>query len=172
MDIDRLILGKAPLSDIGKKNFLGIQAQLWSETLRGPDKLEYMAFPKLLGLAERAWAAAPGWIEIENREIRFEALEKDWNIFANMLGQRELSRLDYLYGGVNYRIPLPGAIIENGQLKANVRFPGLIVRFSTDGSEPDVNSEEYTGPVEVTGQFKLKTFNLKGRSSRTSTIGE
>ncbi len=68
LDIKTLTREKARLSDEGKKNFLGIQAQLWSETLRGPDLLEYMAFPKLLGLAERAWATTPGWTEIENRE--------------------------------------------------------------------------------------------------------
>lgn len=172
LDIEILTRGKARLSDEGKKNFLGIQAQLWSETLRGQDLLEYMAFPKLLGLAERAWAVAPGWVEIEKWEKRFEALENDWNIFVNMLGQRELPRLEYLYGGVNYRIPLPGARIQNGQLKANVRFPGLIIRYTTDGSDPDINSEEYSGPVKVSGQVKLRTFSLSGRSSRTSTISE
>ncbi|UCD38890.1 MAG: chitobiase/beta-hexosaminidase C-terminal domain-containing protein, partial [Fidelibacterota bacterium] len=87
-------------------------------------------------------------------------------------GQRELPRLEYLYGGVNYRIPLPGAIIENGRLKANVRFPGLTIRYSTDGSEPDLNSMEYSGPMNVTGQIKLRAFSQSGRSSRTSIISE
>jgi hexosaminidase len=172
LDIETLIREKVRLSDKGKKNFLGIQAQLWSETLRGPELLEYMAFPKLLGLAERAWAATPGWVEIENRDARFEALEDDWNVFVNMVGQRELPRLDYLNGGVNYRIPLPGAIIENDQLKANARFPGLTIRYSTDGSEPDLNSMEYSGPVDAGGQIKLRAFSQTGRSSRTSIIGE
>jgi hexosaminidase len=172
LDIETLIREKIRLSDEGKKKFLGIQAQLWSETLRGPEFLEYMAFPKLLGLAERAWAATPSWVAIEDRATRFEALEDDWNVFVNMVGQRELPRLEYLYGGVNYRIPLPGAIIENGQLKANVRFPGLTIRYTTDGSEPDINSEEYTGPVSVEGQVKLGAFSRTGRSSRTSTVGE
>ncbi|MQY72595.1 MAG: family 20 glycosylhydrolase, partial [Dehalococcoidia bacterium] len=170
LDIETLTREKARLSDEGKKNFLGIQAQLWSEILRGPDLLEYMAFPKLLGLAERAWATTPGWTEIENREARFEALEDDWNIFVNMLGQRELPRLEYLYGGVNYRIPLPGAVYQDGLLKANVRFPGLTIRYSTDGSEPDSNSMEYSGPVNVGGQIKLRAFSQTGRSSRISTI--
>ena len=163
---------KAPLSEEGKKNFLGIQGQLWSETLCGPELLEYMMFPKLLGLAERAWAPTPRWATIEDRETRFEALEDDWNVFVNMLGQRELPRLEYLYGGVNYRIPLPGAMMEDGLLKANVRFPGLTIRYSTDGSEPDLNSVEYTGPVNIGDQVKLKTFSKNGRSSRTSNINK
>ncbi len=89
-----------------------------------------------------------------------------------MLGQRDLPRLEYLYGGVNYRIPLPGAVYQDGLLKANVRFPGLTIRYSTDGSEPDSNSMEYSGPVNASGQIKLRTFSLTGRSSRTSTISE
>jgi hexosaminidase len=170
LNIETLKREKVRLTDEGKKNLLGIQAQLWSETIHGPDILEYMIFPKLLGLAERAWAAIPAWVAIENREARFEALENDWNIFANMLGQRELPRLDFLYGSVNYRIPLPGAIIENGQLKANVRFPGLTILYSTDGSEPDLNSIEYINPVKVGDQIKLRAFSQSGRSSRTSKI--
>lgn len=172
LNVEELMRGKVRLSGAGRQNFLGIQGQVWSETIRGPEKLEYMIFPKLLGLAERGWAADPAWVDIQNRDARFTVLEKDWNIFVNMLGQRELPRLDYLFDGVKYRIPLPGATIENSKLKANVRFPGLIILYSLDGSDPDLNSKEYSGPVKVSGQIKLKTFSLNGRSSRTSIVSE
>src|SRR3546814_18154164 len=37
----------------------GLQAQLWSETIRTDAQVDYMLFPRLLALAERAWAPAP-----------------------------------------------------------------------------------------------------------------
>jgi len=170
LNVEELMKDKVRLSDEGRRNFLGIQAQVWSETIRGPEKLEYMIFPKLLGLAERAWALDPAWVWIEDRDARFAALGKDWNIFVNMLGQRELPRLDYLYGGVHYRVSLPGAIIENSLLKANVRFPGLTIRYTTDGSEPDLSSKEYFSPTLVRGPVKLKSFTSSGRGSRTVIV--
>jgi len=132
--------------------------------------MEYLAFPKLLSLAERAWAPDPAWAAEEDEAIRATMLAQAWNAFANSLGQRELPRLDYLSGGVHYRIPLPGARIEDGQLMANVAFPGLEIRYTTDGTKPDATSMVYDGPVAVSGVVKLKAFDTRGRGSRTSVL--
>lgn len=88
-------------------------------------------------------------------------------------GQRELPRLDYFHGGVNYRLPPPGATIEDG-MKANVAFPGLTIRYILEGSEPTVESNEYTKPVPVRGvqAVKLHTFDPRGRDCRTVMIGK
>lgn len=154
----------------GSKNVLGLQGQLWSETVKGPEMLEYYLFPKMIGLAERAWAQDPEWSGLPKRSQRLASLEQHWNIFANRVAQKELVRLDHLWNGVNYRIPLPGAIIQDGKLKANVAFPGLQIRYTTDGSEPDVNSQLYQGPVEAKRPVRLKAFTATGKSSRTSTL--
>jgi len=166
LDMDAIAQMKR-LTDKGKANFLGIQGQLWAETLIDPDMMEYYTFPKLLALAERAWSTSPEWASIENTAQRDKAMEADWNIFTNALGQRELTRLNYLCGGVDYRIPLAGGVIENGNLKANVRFPGLTIRYTTDGSEPNKKSTIYTQPVKVEGkEVRLRVFNSEGRSGR------
>jgi hexosaminidase len=39
------------------RHVLGAQAQLWTEYLTSPGYVEYMAFPRLIGLAEVAWSA-------------------------------------------------------------------------------------------------------------------
>ena len=170
LDMDA-IAKMTPLSEKGKSNFLGIQGQLWAETLVDAEMMDYYTFPKLLALAERAWAVSPSWASIENNAQRDQAMEADWNIFANALGQRELIRLNYLCEGVNYRIPLAGGLIENGLLKANVRFPGLTIRYTTDGTEPTKNSALYAKPLKVEGtKVRLKVFNEKGRSGRGCTV--
>jgi hexosaminidase len=154
-----------------QKNVLGLQAQLWSETIKGPEMLEYYLLPKLLGFAESAWAKPRAWENITDPGIRNQLVEESWNVFANTLGQRELRRLSVLYGGYNYRIPMPGAVFTNGNLDANIEYPGLDIRYTTDGSNPDVNSRLYSGVIHLNADLvKLKAFDAIGRSSRTVIV--
>ena len=158
------------LSPEGFKNIVGLQGQLWSETIKGQDMLEYYSLPKMLGLAERAWQGTPLWASIENVTERDAALDNAWNVFANTIAQREFPRLDHLFGGYNYRIAPPGAVLRNGKLEANTSFPGFVIRYTTDGSEPDNTSNLYEGPFELSGSAKLKAFNTAGRGSRSVLV--
>jgi hexosaminidase len=139
-----------------QSNILGIQGQLWSESIKGPEMLEYYYFPKMLGLAERAWTAP----------LTGPDSNAEWEIFANELGQRELDRLNYLSSGYNYRLPPPGAKAVAGKIEANTAFPGLIIRYTTDGSEPEQDDPVYSAPLEADSLVCLKTFDPSGRSSR------
>ena len=154
-----------------RKNILGVQAQLWSETIIGPERLEYYLLPKLVGFAESAWAAPRSWETAEGAVKNMDEVEQQWNQFANTLAQRELPRLSRLFGGFAYRVPPPGGIVMDGKLDANVEFPGLILRYTFDGSEPNEHSPEFTQPIAVSGPVvKLKAFDAAGRASRTVTV--
>jgi hexosaminidase len=54
---------------VGKKDVLGIEAALWTETITNMDEMEYMVFPRLLGYAEIGWSPSSGrsWAEYKNR---------------------------------------------------------------------------------------------------------
>ncbi len=155
-----------------RENILGIQGQLWSETVYSTTIQEYMLLPKLLGLAERAWSQPPIWANETNDFERQRILEAAWARFANRVGKLELPRLDHFAGGFSYRIPPPGAVIERGQLKVNVAFPGLQVRYTTDGSEPNPFSNIFTEPLALRGDetIKLRTFTSTNRGSRLVEI--
>ena len=155
-----------------RKNILGLQAQLWSEEIKGRDVLEYRMFPKMFGFIENTWAKEREWETIEEKTRREKVMDVQWNIFANTLAQKELPRLRYLNGGYNYRIPLPGATIENGKLMANIEFPGFELRYTTDGSEPTINSVKYEDPINVSGTIKIKAFDMSGKSSRTIVLNK
>ncbi|HMO39451.1 MAG TPA: family 20 glycosylhydrolase [Saprospiraceae bacterium] len=169
-DINTFYAEMESMTPQGLQNVLGIQAQLWSETIRGQEMLEYYLLPKLFGLAERAWAAQPAWAAIAEQSAREQALTQAWSHFANAIGQRELPRLDYLFGGWNYRIAPPGAIIKDGLLYANTEFPGLQIRYTTDGSAPTMQSILYEKPVPVNKNVILRTFDTRGRSSRSVEV--
>ena len=161
---------KERLRPEARGNIKGIQAQLWGETSTSPERVEYYLLPKLLGFAVSAWSPERSFERINDRESRLKAFGTEWNIFANIAGQREMKRLDDLFGGYAYRIDPPGAVVRDGVLYANSEFPGFEIRYTTDGSEPVQTSALYTSPVEVSGVVHLKTFNTKGRSSRTSVV--
>jgi hexosaminidase len=150
-----------------RKNILGVEAQIWSETIKGRDMLEYYMLPKLIGFSESAWASEREWETIENRTEREKSIQEEWNVYANTLARKELPRLSYLNRGYNYRVPTPGAIIEDGKLKVNVEYPGLIVRYTTDGMEPTINSPKYETPMTVADTVLLKSFDSSGKFSRT-----
>jgi len=160
------------LTEVGRQNIRGLQGQLWGETFRYPERVEYMALPRIISLAERAWVPEQPWMNIENRSDRIEVRAVAWNEFANRLGQRELPRLDRMNDGYHYRIPPPGAMIEEGKLKANISLPGMIVRYSLDGSDPIMTSPRYDNPVELEENdiVKLRTFDKRGRGSRIVTL--
>ncbi len=153
-----------------QKNIVGMQAQLWSETIKGSKMLEYYLAPKLFAFAEKSWSNAPSWESESNISKRVKEIWAGWADISNQIGQREFQRLDFLFGGYNYRIAAPGAVIEDGLLKANVAFPGLTIRFTEDGSEPSTNSKEYIKPVKVNGLIKVRTFNKTGRASKTFIV--
>lgn len=152
--------GMERLTAKGKANLYGVQAQLWGETIKGQDMLEYYYLPKLLGFAHRAWQGEPVWSGQGEA-----AKNEDWNRFMNTLVQKEVPQLDQVNGGYHYRIPSPGIAIENGQIKMNSAYPGFTIRYTTDGSEPTKDSPVYDGPIPAAGKsIKAACFNSKGRS--------
>ncbi len=165
IDIDTEYAALERLTPAGKQNIAGVQAQIWSETIKGPKMLEYYLLPKLIGFAETAWGQDRNWENMENRRLREEEMEKGWNIFANTLAQKELPRMSRMFGGFNYRVPAPGAKIEGGKLHANSTYPGLSVRYTVDGSEPTRSSTLYEEPVEISGKVKVKAFDAAGKGS-------
>jgi len=160
------------LSETGKQNVQGIQAQLFGENQKSPEILDYMTFPKLLGAAERAW--------VQDMPAEGLATEQAWHTFTNTLGQHALPLLDYYQVvdinaqipkqfGVNYRIPLPGATIDNGQLIVNTRFVGMQTQYSLDNG---MTWHDYTGPVTLTtsAAVQLRTVSDSGKVSRVATL--
>ncbi len=170
IDIDEEFAEMERLRPDARANILGVQAHLWTETVFGQDMLEYYLLPRVVGFAESAWAAERPFEVITDREEREDEMQRAWNVFANTLARKQLPRLSVLDGGYNYRIPMPGGVVKNGRLKANIKYPGLEIRYTTNGEEPTLESAKYTGPVEVSGPVKLKAFDRAGRSSETTVL--
>ena len=159
--------GKDRLTDYGRAHILGLQGNLWSETIGGDGRLDYMMVPKLFGLAERAWAADPDWAK-ETDRAKSDSLFRDaWSRLVNVIGKRELPRLDREVPGLAYRIPTPGLKVDGGVVQCSVELPGFMLRYTTDGSEPTMRSAIVRGPIPFRGTVRVAAFSTTGRKGHT-----
>jgi hexosaminidase len=82
-DIANLSEGKTQMHV--KENIVGVQAQLWTETIRNFDYVTYYVFPKVCGVFERAWNAEPSWAETKTSDdpAFMEALDKYYSTIVS-----------------------------------------------------------------------------------------
>jgi hexosaminidase len=64
------------LKGVGEEQVAGVEAPLWSETIRTREDIEYLAFPRLPGIAEIGWSPHAGrsWDEYRTRLARHARL--------------------------------------------------------------------------------------------------
>jgi hexosaminidase len=165
LPIDRnIFIGKQRLTDYGKSNIVGLQSAVWGENIKTTERLEYMLLPRLLGFAERAWAKDPEWATTMDSSQSRLLYTEAWSAFLNNIGKRQLPMLDFYLGGFGYRIPKPGVVFEQGHFWANIQFPGLVIRYTMDGKDPDSKSSIYKVPVIADGKPpKFRAFDSKGK---------
>lgn len=143
---------------------IGGQGCVWTEFIKKPEDVEYMAFPRMPALAEALWSLP------EN---------KDFNGFSERLSN-ELSHLDR--ENVNYRIPEPPGFDDrifslNDAAKIDLNLPiysGKIY-YTLNGTTPNLSSEVYNSPFVInikpneTINLKAKIITAKGRESSVFT---
>ncbi|MYN47699.1 family 20 glycosylhydrolase [Pseudoduganella sp. FT93W] len=171
------LAGMVRLSEQGRANILGIQAQLWGENVRDGARLDYLLFPRLLAVAERAWCASPVWAGMNDMAARRAAQDAAWAEFSQRLGRHTLPRLDSLAVPPAYRLPVPGVVLQDGVLHANLELPGLTMRYTLDGSEPDAQAAVYTAPFawvpspqQEGAQVRIAAFSSNGRKGRSAVL--
>ena len=155
--------GKAKLEK--PENIIGVQAQLWGETLRSFDEVQYLLLPKMMGVSERAWTAIPEWSKDLTDLKAYNEARHQYNL---KIGTRELPLLKNM--GFNFRVGPPGIKFEDGKLLINTQYPDELVTYTLDGSEPTIASPRWTAPVSIKIQpqvIKAKAFYLGHESVTT-----
>ena len=153
------------LKSTNRDNIIGIQSQIWSETIRNEDILDYMFMPNIIVFSQKAWSKDPKWISVQDKNERVITLDHEWNKFRNTIGQKVLPMIENIYGGLSYDLPKPGGIIKNDSLYANSAFPGLSIKYTLDGSLPNSESMNYKNPLKLNQDdiVNLRLFDNKGR---------
>lgn len=145
------------MTDEEKSHIIGVQANLWTEYICTDEHLEYMLLPRMTALSEVQWC------QPEN---------KNWERFVNSADEF-CSIYDAM--GCNYATHIfdtRGEISinrEKGCVEVTLEAQGdTPIRYTLDGSEPDMDSDLYNGPIEITGSCTLKAKSERnGKSTRT-----
>jgi hexosaminidase len=132
------------------KHILGIQANLWSEMIPNFKRLQYMAFPRMLALAETAWTSKD---------------QKDHEDFQKRM-LLQYDRLDAL--DIKYHIPSVSgfndkvAFLDKATVELHAPLEGMEIYYTTDGSVPTKESNKYTDALEFTETVTLNTIAYRG----------
>ena len=128
-----------------RSRILGVQANMWTEYIATPEHLEYMLLPRLAALSEVQWC------EPEN---------KDWKRF---LGSMDELCAAYERMGYNYAEHIFGVrgYVEADRAKGCAKVTletqdDAPIRYTTDGSDPCLDSRLYEGSFEISETCVLK----------------
>ena len=162
IDITKVSNKKIALSPNAYNEIKGMQGQLWAETIRNFDMVEYYLFPKMFGLIERAWNTHPEW----QNEPLSDKYTNALRLYNRKISEYELPRLSHL--NIKFRIAHPGIEMIDGKLHVNTSIPNAEIRYTIDGSEPTVNSTLWTEPITCNAkEIRAKAFYC-GRESVTT----
>lgn len=136
-------------NDEQSKRILGVQANLWSESLVYEEQANYMLYPRLFAVAEVGWSP---------QELR------NWSDFVRRM-EVMLKRFDVL--GINYALsaynvwirPHYDKKVTGAAFKLETEAGTVDIRYTLDGSEPTISSTLYERPIMLD-----KTTTIKARS--------
>lgn len=107
-DISTIPQGKTEL--VAKENIVGVQGQLWSETIRCFDHVTYYIFPKAIGLFERGWNASPSWEGTTVSDC--PQFTEDFNRFYSIITDYEMPYFKALNVNVRERSAKPKYVVQ------------------------------------------------------------
>jgi hexosaminidase len=148
------------LSDEETKHILGIQANLWTESISDWSKLTYMTFPRLYAVAENGWTP-------ESRQ--------NWDNFTTRLRPHlqklEAEKVRYATSAFNVNIEQK-SVNHEMSITMSTEVNGLDIYYTLDGSEPTQKSNQYNKPFVLMKSATVKAiaFQNSERVSKTSEL--
>lgn len=130
---------------------LGVQGNIWCEYIHSPDKADYMTYPRAAAVAEIGWSSP------EN---------KNWDDFTRRM---EMQYARYAQKGINYATSAYQVYFEMQDDQAGNKATVTLktdsyqpdIRYTTDGTEPSLNSPTYKGPFEATVHTTVRAATFK-----------
>jgi hexosaminidase len=131
------------------KHILGIQANMWTESISDWGKLTYMTFPRIYAIAENGWTAQTNknWDDFTDRlQIQFKKLEQQNIRYATSAFSPWID-----HKGNGERIEI--------QMKTEVN--NLAIRYTLDGTEPSLESNLYKDAffIDKSAELKARAFH-------------
>ena len=125
------------------KYVLGAQGNVWTEYIKTEDKVEYMAYPRMLAMSEVVWSGAS-----ENLEADYADFLSRLEIFNKRLDVLDVNYANHLYN-------IEGEIKkEKGQVNYLLKTPtdGKQIKYSLNAAEEKI----YSDPIAITEDTHIK----------------
>jgi hexosaminidase len=150
----------AELNDKEALFIKGVQANVWSEFIHSPEKIEYMSFPRAAALAEVAWTdpKLKNWEDFKRRMVmQYKRYDS-----AGINYSKSAMNVSY----TTFRDNINGTAIIT--LKTNSYQPEI--RYTTDSTEPTRSSMVYSNPfnIKLPGTIKAAVFENGVKLSKVS----
>lgn len=141
----------ASFNDEQAEMILGVQGNVWREYMPTLEHTEYMIYPRIIAIAE------VGWTNPEN---------KDWQNFRKRINVEipRLERKGYNPFTLSTMIDTPMRFdYDRKEIKVALQCErlGVEIHYTTDGTEPKVNSPLYTDSLTVKGTMHLSARAFK-----------
>ena len=141
-------------------HILGGQANLWTEYVPNIQHAEYMTFPRIAAMAEALWSP---------KEVR------SWEGFSRRI-QLLMKRYDQM--GLNYSrsaYKVSAETVSNPEKKQlavtlKSELSGVEIHFTTDGTEPDSQSQVYKEPILIDKTSTLKAVSFLNGAPAEKTM--
>lgn len=119
------------------KYIIGVEGCVWTEYMPTPDRVEYMAWPRMCAIAETGWTQD----------------SKDWDGFTRRL-EKHFGRLDGMQVGYcsaffNPMIVFHKDTPHNMVVTMTVDAPDAEIHYTLDGSVPTIDSPKYEIPFSI-----------------------
>ena len=132
------------LTDEESQYVLGAQGNIWTEYMPTSKQVEYMLFPRALAMSE------VGWSDDKN---------KNYDDFITRVEHfnKRLDVLDFNYA--NHLYEVEGELISennNQFFKLKTLTKNKTIRYTLDGTQPDINSKNYVEKIPITENATIK----------------
>ncbi len=140
----------AELNEAEQEHILGAQGNVWTEYIATPEYAEYMAVPRMLALAEVDWS-------LESKI--------NWERFLRKLEPHfvRLAIMDVNYCDAIFAVEITPEFDQDSKvllIKMETEIPNAEIRYTLDGSEPELTSLLYDTlyKLKESATIKARTF--------------
>jgi len=134
------------LSSEESKFILGGQGNLWTEYVQTPGRAQYRVLPRMSALSEVLWSG-PGSNSYEDFYSRLKRLLLRFDI------------MEWVYAPGSFFVNILSEQTEDSgsyAIKLISEKPGEEIRYTTDGSPPNRNSDLYKNPILLNQKTTIK----------------
>lgn len=142
------------------KHIIGAQGNIWTEYMPDGKQVEYMIMPRMSALSEVLWSPKKS---------------KNWGDFSQRM-ETQYQRFEDM--GVNYARSAfqvsASPELNAGNKTVNVSLSTEAwepeIRYTLDGTEPNMNSVQYTSPFEINKTTTVKAVVVKEQKNMSKAL--